>query len=82
MRQDAKHQASIANVAVRLILDRPSVAGVIVGCRLGVSDHAADNAQVFRLKLNDEDRSRIEAVTQKGRDLFKQIGDCGDEYRG
>jgi aryl-alcohol dehydrogenase-like predicted oxidoreductase len=32
-----KHQASIANVGVRYILDRPAVAGVIVGARLGTS---------------------------------------------
>src|SRR5262249_28031915 len=31
-----KHQVSIANVAVRSILDRPAVGGVIVGTRLGI----------------------------------------------
>src|SRR6266852_6112974 len=41
-----KHDVSIANVAVRYILDRPTVAGVIVGVRLGVADHHTDNAQV------------------------------------
>ena len=30
-----KHRVSIANIAVRYILDRPAVAGVIVGTRLG-----------------------------------------------
>ena len=69
-------------MAVRSILDRPAVAGVIVGCRLGVSEHIADNRRVFDLRLDEEDRSRIAAVTRKGRDLFKRIGDCGDEYRG
>lgn len=77
-----KHQVSIANVGVRPILDRPAVAGVIVGCRLGVSEHLADNGRVFGFALDDDDRGRIEAVTRKGRDLFKLIGDCGDEYRG
>lgn len=76
-----KHQVSIANVAARSILDRPAVAGVIVGCRLGVSEHMADNARVFALELDEEDRGRIQSVTRKGRDLFKMIGDCGDEYR-
>ena len=33
-----KHRVSIANLAVRYILDRPAVAGVIVGTRLGVAD--------------------------------------------
>ena len=77
-----KHQVSIANVAVRSILDRPAVAGVIVGCRLGVAEHIADNRRVFDLQLDDEDRGRIAAVTRKGRNLFERIGDCGDEYRG
>ena len=58
------------------------VAGVIVGCRLGVSEHIADNHRVFELRLDEEDRGRIAAVTRKGRDLFERIGDCGDEYRG
>lgn len=77
-----KHKVSIANVAVRSILDRPAIAGVIVGCRLGVTQHVADNRRVFDLWLDEEDRSQIAAVTQKGRDLFEKIGDCGDEYRG
>jgi len=38
-----KHTASIVNVAVRAILDRP-VADVIIGCWLGAFNHAADNA--------------------------------------
>ena len=77
-----KHQVSIANVAVRSILDRPAVAGVIVGCRLGVAEHIADNRRVFDLQLDEEDRTQIVAVTRRGRDLFERIGDCGDEYRG
>jgi aryl-alcohol dehydrogenase-like predicted oxidoreductase len=31
-----KHQVSIANVAVRYILDKSAVGGVIVGAKLGV----------------------------------------------
>ena len=42
-----RHRVSIANVAVRAILDRPAVAGVIVGTRLGVAEHIADNARDF-----------------------------------
>jgi aryl-alcohol dehydrogenase-like predicted oxidoreductase len=72
---------SIANVACRYILDRPAVAGVIVGARLGIAEHRQDNARVFGLKLDGEDRQRIEAVTAKSRNLFELIGDCGDEYR-
>ncbi len=76
-----KHQVSIANVGVRYILDRPAVAGVIVGARLGVTEHLADNARVFSFALDDGDRASIDAILAKSRDLMKSIGDCGDEYR-
>jgi aryl-alcohol dehydrogenase-like predicted oxidoreductase len=76
-----KHGVSIANVATRAILDRPAVAGVIVGVRLGLSDHLQDTLQVFNLTLDDEDRARIAEVLADSRDLFQAIGDCGDEYR-
>jgi aryl-alcohol dehydrogenase-like predicted oxidoreductase len=76
-----KHRVSIANVAVRAILDRPTVAGAIVGCRLGLSDRMADNRRVFEFQLDDEDRAQIGAVQRKGFNLFEVIGDCGDEYR-
>jgi aryl-alcohol dehydrogenase-like predicted oxidoreductase len=76
-----RHHVGIANVGVRFILDRPAVAGVIVGTRLSVAEHIADNARVFGFSLDDEDRSAIDAVLGKSRDLMKLIGDCGDEYR-
>ena len=77
----AKNGASIGNVAIRYVLDRPAVAGVIVGARLGVSEHVADNARVFSLALDSHDHDRVESVLSRSRDLFASIGDCGDEYR-
>jgi aryl-alcohol dehydrogenase-like predicted oxidoreductase len=76
-----KHRVSIANVGVRYVLDRPAVAGVIVGARLGVAEHLADNARVFNFALEADDHTMIEPVLAKSRDLMKSIGDCGDEYR-
>jgi aryl-alcohol dehydrogenase-like predicted oxidoreductase len=76
-----KHGVSIANVGVRYVLDRPAVAGVIVGARLGVAQHITDNARVFGVRLDADDLSMIEAVLAKSRDLITLIGDCGDEYR-
>jgi aryl-alcohol dehydrogenase-like predicted oxidoreductase len=76
-----KHRVSLANVAVRYILERPAVAGVIVGVRLGVADHRDDNARAFAVTLDTEDHAELEAVLAKGRDLYQLIGDCGDEYR-
>ena len=76
-----KHQVSVPNVGVRYILDRPAVAGVIVGARLGLAEHIADNARVFAFELDAGDHTAIETVLAKSRDLIKLIGDCGDEYR-
>ena len=76
-----KHDATIASVAVRYILDRPAVAGVIVGARLGVAEHIADNVRVFDVQLDADDLQAIEAVLAQSRDLYRLIGDCGDEYR-
>ena len=76
-----RHDATIANVAVRYILDRPAVAGVIVGARLGMAEHIADNARVFDIRLDAHDLQAIESVLAQSRDLYRLIGDCGDEYR-
>jgi aryl-alcohol dehydrogenase-like predicted oxidoreductase len=76
-----KHGVSISNVAVRYILEKPSVGGVIVGARLGLSEHLEDNAKVFSFTIDDEDVNLIDAVSRQSRDLYELIGDCGDEYR-
>ena len=76
-----KHQVTIAIAAVRYVLDRPSVAGAIIGVRLGVSENRAANAQVFSFALGADDLAQIDAVLNRSRDLYQIIGDCGDEYR-
>ncbi|MCG5058003.1 MAG: aldo/keto reductase [Limnoraphis sp. WC205] len=76
-----QHQVSLSNVAVRYILEQPTVAGTMIGSRLGISEHLAENARVFEFSLDAEDYQKIQAVTEKSQDLFRTIGDCGDEYR-
>jgi len=76
-----KHDTSIANVATRFVLDMPEVAGVIIGARLGITNHISDNLRVFSLSLDSDDYEEIKSVTSKSNDLFDVIGDCGDEYR-
>ena len=76
-----KHAVGISNVAVRFILDRPCVGGVIVGTRLGISEHILENLKTFGFSLDVDDYSQILEVTSKANDLFDVIGDCGDEYR-
>ena len=76
-----KYDCSIANIATKFILDKPQVAGVIIGARLGITDHITDNSKIFDLKLEQDDISLISTITSKSNDLFDVIGDCGDEYR-
>jgi aryl-alcohol dehydrogenase-like predicted oxidoreductase len=76
-----KHNCSIANIATRFVLDKPQVAGVIIGARLGIAEHREDNAKVFDVELDSQDISSIDSITAKSNDLFDVIGDCGGEYR-
>lgn len=76
-----KHHVSIANVATKYILDKPVVAGVIIGARLGIAEHRSDNVRVFELQLDKEDSDAIKSITSRSNNLFERIGDCGDEYR-
>jgi aryl-alcohol dehydrogenase-like predicted oxidoreductase len=77
-----KHQVSLSNVAVRYVLDQPTVAGAIVGARLSVSEHLEDNAKIFSLVLDKNDQAALFTVFDRRNDLFKYFGDCGAEYRG
>jgi aryl-alcohol dehydrogenase-like predicted oxidoreductase len=55
-----KHSVNIPAVATRWILDRPHVAGAILGARY--AEHLPRNLSVFAFKLDDADRAMIEAV--------------------
>jgi aryl-alcohol dehydrogenase-like predicted oxidoreductase len=69
---------SIANLSSRFILDQPAVGAVIIGARLGQSEHIHSNCQLLDEPLDDESVRQID-------DALKQLqaipGDCGDEYR-
>lgn len=60
---------------------QPAVAGSMIGVRLGLSEHIRDSNAIFSLSLDEEDVKSIQEVSQKGKDLLRVIGDCGDEYR-
>ncbi|KAF8512092.1 Aldo/keto reductase [Hysterangium stoloniferum] len=74
---------SIAVIATRWVLDHPFVASVLVGTRLGVSEHTYDNQRVFGFRLTTEDNAAIERVLvqSNARGLISTMGDCGAEYR-
>ena len=73
-----RHNVSMANVACRYILDQPAVGGIIVGARLGISEHREDNLQLFRFSLTEGDHAEMDEAVARLRLI---PGDCGDEYR-
>lgn len=73
-----KTGVSMANVASRYILDQPVVGGVIIGARLGESEHIQDNLRLFQFTLDQQSRAKIEDALAMKRAI---PGDCGDEYR-
>ena len=73
-----KHQASVANIAGRYILESPTVASIIVGARLGESEHIADNKKLLDINLDAKD---VESIKKAQSQLKAIPGDCGDEYR-
>lgn len=73
-----RHGVSVANVATRAVLDTPGVGGVIVGARLGESEHVDDTLRSFEWTPTDEDRALLEGAIAG---LAPVPGDCGDEYR-
>ncbi|KAI1451547.1 aldo/keto reductase [Annulohypoxylon moriforme] len=82
----AKHNVSISNATARWVLQQPSVGAVIVGTRLGVSDHVSDNQRVFQFSLSDEDMAAINEAAlgprgERSLALYERLGDCGSEYR-
>lgn len=73
-----KHGVSVSNVASRWVLDHDSVAAVIIGARLGESEHRGDNRHLFSFALDDEDKTLLEEAFGA---CTPVPGDCGDEYR-
>ena len=72
------HNASIANICSKFVLDNPMVSSIIIGARLGESDHIKENTNILSIDLSDAQRKTIEEAQKS----LKAIpGNCGDEYR-
>ncbi len=67
-----KHGVGIGAVAVRHVLDRPQVAGVIVGARS--ARHLADTLAADRLRLDAADEAALAAI------LAERKGPAGDTF--
>lgn len=78
-----KYNTSISTTAVRWILDHDYVGAVIIGARMGISEHVDENLEVFKFILDEEDQAGIQKILDKckARDVFAEMGDCGAEYR-
>ncbi|KAL5592136.1 hypothetical protein FOVSG1_011025 [Fusarium oxysporum f. sp. vasinfectum] len=78
-----KHEVNISNIATRWVLDFPYVGAVIIGARIGMSEHTSDNATTLGWSLDDDDRLVIEEVLNRSNrtEMFEAMGDCGNEYR-
>jgi len=67
-----RHDTDIASVAIRLTLDYPGVAAVIVGATSRA--HLAHNVAAAALPLTEEDQAEVEAVASR------RLGPIGDVY--
>ena len=73
-----KHKVSMANVATKWVLSQDHVAAVIIGARLGESQHRLNNMELFEFELDSKDLQTLEKTFEE---LTPVPGDCGDEYR-
>ncbi|MDE0003575.1 MAG: aldo/keto reductase, partial [Rhodospirillaceae bacterium] len=71
-----RHGRSIAQIALRWILDRPNVAAAIVGATS--TRHIAENTAVFDFALDEDDHAAIAAVVARRQG---PAGDCYDLER-
>jgi aryl-alcohol dehydrogenase-like predicted oxidoreductase len=67
-----RHGVNIAAIAGRWMLDRPAVAGIIVGARY--ADHLAADLKIFEVQLDAADRTAIDQV------LARRQGPRGDTF--
>ncbi len=67
-----RHKVSLTNVATRWVLDRSSVAAIMIGTR--GDGHLQDNLRVHDLELDQEDEAVLDAV------LSRSAGPTGEPF--
>ncbi len=73
-----KYGVSIANIACKYVLQQSAVGAIIIGARLGSSEHIQDTLKLFEFSLDNESLAEIDKALAQ---LQPISGDCGDEYR-
>lgn len=78
-----RYGVSVSSVALRWVLDHGYVGAVIIGARMGISEHIEENLKAFSFVLDGEDQGKIDVVLAKchAKAIFEAMGDCGAEYR-
>ena len=72
------HEVKIATVAAKYMMDQPAVGAIILGARLGISEHISENKRIAQLQLSKQENESIRRVIER----FDPVpGHCGDEYR-
>lgn len=71
-------QVTIATIASAYMAQAPAVGAVIIGARLGASEHIEENKKILHLQLTEAEKLAIEKVLATA-NVIK--GNCGDEYR-
>ncbi|ATZ46652.1 hypothetical protein BCIN_02g00400 [Botrytis cinerea B05.10] len=79
----SEHNVSVSSAAIRWVLDHDYVGAVIIGARMGISEHIDENLKALSFILDEEDKEAIQNVLNRSRakDIFEAMGDCGAEYR-
>ncbi|KAF4456262.1 hypothetical protein F53441_1556 [Fusarium austroafricanum] len=74
----SKHSVKISNMATRWVLDFPYVGAVIIGARIGMSEHIGDNATTLGWSLDNDDHEVIKGVLSESQrvEIFEAMGDC------
>jgi enamine deaminase RidA (YjgF/YER057c/UK114 family) len=60
------------------VLEQPAVGGIIIGARLGSSEHIDDTLRLFSFQLSEQDHAELEEAVAA---LAPLPGEPGDEYR-
>ena len=73
-----KHDVSLANISSRFVFENNAVAALIIGARLGKSQHIQKNKKILNIRLDSDDLCKMQSAILE----LKPIpGNCGDEYR-
>ncbi|MEK7530665.1 MAG: aldo/keto reductase [Patescibacteria group bacterium] len=75
-----KHNVSLANVAMRYVLDKPTVAGIIVGARN--SSHLADIVKVFDFELDADDMKQIQLMIESAHKIPGEVYELERDKNG